>query len=124
MNEAEVKRQWRQGEISETVAIRQLMEVRIARKVLTEMQKHNITPISVNDGEETHHIDIDNKNHKQITEATLKLMFTTDEDVVNFTGGHWVYFVYGNSGWDVISDHNDSCSDIMAPIMENIVDCL
>lgn len=67
--------------------------------------------ISVNDGEET--TLIRSKDKAEIIGA----MFTTDADYLYFynpihgnTGSRlgWAYLVYGNSGYDVISDYADN----------------
>lgn len=48
---------------------------------------------------------------KQTTRDVLLEMFTTDMDRLHlYQGGRrlgWVLFVYGNEGWDVISDYTD-----------------
>ncbi len=50
-------------------------------------------------------------------ETILKAMFLTDEEHLIFdkdgkqTG--WVFFVYGNDGWDVISDYSVNLEHVM-----------
>lgn len=52
--------------------------------------------------------------------SVLSAMFQTDEERLymwNPTNGQrigWVYFVYGNDGWDVISDYTVNLEPIMS----------
>lgn len=53
----------------------------------------------------------------------IQAMFTTDEDTIRVRDAEgnnlgFFYFIYGNSGWDVISDYaaNDFCEKIMEEI--------
>lgn len=51
-------------------------------------------------------------------EAILAAMFSTDGDKLIFNDGDRrkgsVWFVYGNSGWDVVADYSLSLEHIMA----------
>lgn len=55
--------------------------------------------------------------------AILGAMFSTDEDWLYIhtpgtrTSG-WVHCVYGNSGWDVISDYTESVEPLMTKYVE------
>ena len=51
-------------------------------------------------------------------EVILAAMFATDDEhLMVYKDGKqigWVYFVYGNSGWDVISDYSTNLGPLMA----------
>jgi len=74
--------------------------------------------ISVNDGEETV------LKRSRSVEDIRSAMFSTDEDYFYFYASDdaksprvgWVRFIYGNSGYDVISDYSDNptTEDILA----------
>lgn len=98
---------------------RQEIEREIAKKVI-EVILHAGYAISVNDGEETTVKRSVDKNE------IFGAMFTTDEDYlmvhsIQDAGGFepkhfgWVWFIYGNSGWDVISDHTTNLEDVLKP---------
>lgn len=51
--------------------------------------------------------------------ATLDEMFACDEERLYASKDGklaWVFFVYGNDGWDVISDYSTSLEEELAPI--------
>ena len=59
----------------------------------------------------------------------MAAIMATDEDRLLFhkpiaTGGHekaafaWAYLVYGNDGWDVVSDYSTNIEDMMKPANE------
>lgn len=80
--------------------------------------------VSVHDGD--NFVIKKSKDQKEI----LKTMYSTDEDMIYLyeeeTRVGWFHLVYGNYGWDVISDHtdNDQCNDIwnrvLKPLSEKI----
>jgi hypothetical protein len=52
--------------------------------------------------------------------VTAAMMETDDEKLAVSQDGHnagWVYFVYGNSGWDVISDYTTNLEDVLQPVI-------
>ena len=58
-------------------------------------------------------------------EAILEELMETDDDflaVYTMPGEPlpmgWVRFVYGNDGWDVISDYTTNLDSVLAPVME------
>ena len=73
--------------------------------------------LGVNDGEET------TIHHSRDINAIQKALFTTDEDYlfVYIKGDntkdprpqYWVKAVYGNDGWDVISDYSIRLDDVI-----------
>ena len=57
------------------------------------------------------------RDHKVFLDA----LFAADEDRIfarrpGKLGRGWVYCVYGNDGWDVISDYTTSLETVLAPI--------
>lgn len=95
---------------SAAVRARQAIEHMIAESAVREILSHQ-GRITVDDGEE--------KVLKRSTDldSILKAMFSVDEERLFIAGPHadryfgWVFFVYGNDGWDVISDYTTSLDD-------------
>jgi len=92
---------------------RMKIEKQIARKVLACLIDAGCN-LTVNDGEG---IVVSGTTSEA---NALYAMFSTDEDIISayredgvFQG--FVHFVYGNDGYDVISDHSVSLSEILAP---------
>jgi len=100
------------------LATRIKIEKRIVRKIVKDALARNWT-VTVHDGEEfpvRKSTDL-----KKIIAAT----FTTDQDTLIFRDADGnkvgdVALVYGNDGWDVVSDHtsSDVMDEFMAPITE------
>lgn len=94
--------------ISKAVRARQAIEKRIAVAAIDQLLAAGFS-LGVYDGEE---ITI---HHSKDKKAIVKALFTTDEDRIfvyfddtnpNDTRPNaWVYLVYGNDGYDVISDY-------------------
>jgi hypothetical protein len=96
-------------ELSNAVVKRQKVEKAICTKVVDVLLAAGYS-LGVNDGDDiTIHHSTDRK-------AILKALFTTDEDYLYIYEqdsnvedirwpDYWVRFVYGNDGWDVISDY-------------------
>ncbi len=84
------------------------LQSRIATETLIAMQCVTTAldmghSVSVNDGEE---FTVEKSRDKKAIKAALQ---TTDEDYLHFyradgTRIGWVFLVYGNEGWDVMSD--------------------
>lgn len=95
-----------------SVKMRQEVERKIAAALVKSARAAGYT-ISVDNGE-------DETYKMSSAKAVLAAMFTTDEDRLfmwNPANGKcvgWVYFVYGNDGWDVISDYTTNLEPIMA----------
>lgn len=99
-----------------SVKMRQKVEREIATQVITDLLAAGYS-LGVNDGEEC------TIKHSTDKAAILKAMFTTDEDWLlvyepedmtkaqmedestNYGASWWVRFIYGNDGWDVVSDY-------------------
>ena len=92
----------------------QEIEKQIARKVIDDALAAGYT-IDVFDGEE-----FPLKNSTD-AEQILAAMFSTDDDRLFLNRGGktaWVWFIYGNSGWDVISDYNVSLEEVLKGAMK------
>ena len=93
-----------------SVKMRQLVERRIARRLIIDGLKAGYT-IAVYDGGEVF-------GPFSSTKDILDKMFSVDcEHLLFYKDGTrvgWVYFVYGNDGWDVISDYTTNLEHIMA----------
>lgn len=73
--------------------------------------------LDVNDGEET------TVRHSRDADDIFAAMFTTDEDYLIVHKGmgeetSFVWFIYGNSGWDVISDYGVSLEEVLKPVLD------
>ncbi|UPT95471.1 hypothetical protein J4G48_0040670 [Bradyrhizobium barranii subsp. apii] len=93
---------------------RQEIEKQIARKVVDDALAAGYT-IDVFDGEE-----FAVKNSTD-AEQIFAAMFSTDDDRLFLTRDGktaWVWFIYGNSGWDVISDYNVSLEEVLKGAMK------
>jgi len=106
------------------VAARQRVERSIARRVILDALRAGYT-LSVFDGEEV------TLKHSSKAKDILAAMMTTDIDHLLFhkadTGpvepqgfgrisgvdSGWVMFVYGNDGWDVVSDYTTNLEDVL-----------
>lgn len=96
---------------------RQAIEKQIANRVIKDFLAAGFV-ISVNDGEEI------TLAHCDKPRKIAGAMFTTDEDYLiihakdgeSFKRKGWVRFIYGNDGWDVVSDYSTSLEEWMAPI--------
>jgi hypothetical protein len=90
------------------------LEKRIARKVVRALLAAGYE-LSIDNGGETREIPY-TTDFKTVTGA----MFATDDEHLLARGPSksFVYFVYGNDGWDVINDYGLSLEPIMEPIEE------
>ena len=89
-----------------SVKMRQIVEREIATSVVKTLLKAGFA-LSVDNGDNNgDEFEIANSRSKK---TVLEKMFQTDEErVYAIKDGKlfgWVYFVYGNDGWDVISDY-------------------
>lgn len=94
-----------------SVKMRQEVERKIAAAFVREAIKAGYTmTVDYGDGESEH--------HSKIT-AVLAAMFLGDDDRVYLYKNNqrvgWVWFVYGNDGWDVISDYTTNLENLMGP---------
>ena len=94
-----------------SVKRRQAVEIEILTAVLDEALRQGLS-ISVYDGGEHFAATTDRP-------TLLDQLFNTDEDVIFVYQGTeqigWVKFVYGNDGWDVVSDYTTNLESIMGP---------
>lgn len=100
---------WKEG------AARMTTEGKIVRKVIEAMLEKGFT-VDLNDGEET------TVRRSTSLDEVMQAAFSTDEDYLiardKETGkrvGH-VYLVYGNCGYDVVSDYSTSLEAMMRPV--------
>lgn len=95
------------------VKMRQMVEREIATQLIKDALAEGYL-LGVNDGEET------TLERCGSSDKVLTAMFTTDEDwLLVYEQGKtdhfgWVRFVYGNDGYDVISDYSANLEHIMA----------
>lgn len=91
---------------------RQAMEKVLARKTVEALLEQGFKIEIDNGGDEP-------ERSIQTVDAILGTMFATDEDrlLVSKDGIRgWIYFVYGNDGYDVISDYTTNLEFLLAPI--------
>jgi hypothetical protein len=86
-----------------SVKMRQEVERKIATAAIQSLLQAGFA-LSVDNGGDEYEL-----SHSTDQTAILKAMFLCDEDRLyvekeSKTFG-WIYFVYGNDGWDVISDY-------------------
>jgi len=99
------------------IATRIKLEKQIVRAIVNRALANGWS-IDVYDGEEW------TVKKSVSTSQTMKATMTTDEDVLRFRDADGVVgivsLVYGNDGWDVVSDHsaNDRMEAFMEPINE------
>lgn len=95
-----------------SVAVRQQVERRIARRVIRDCLAAGYT-ISVNDGGET------TLKCSRTPRRIVAAMMTTDEDylLIHRRGEKqafgWVRFIYGNDGPDVINDYTTNLESVL-----------
>lgn len=91
------------------------MRIEVEKKIISALVKQSIEAgylITVHNGEE------DTIEHSISHDDIMKSIMTTDEEWLymykpgekNYFG--WVYLVYGNDGWDVISDYTTNLEHI------------
>lgn len=86
------------------VKARVLVEARIARCLVSELLEQGFV-LSVNDGEE---VTVKRSNS---ADEVMEALATTDSDVLiaeSISVRGWFCLVYGNDGWDVISDNTSN----------------
>ncbi len=95
------------------VKMRRHVEKVIARRVILDLLHAGFT-LNVNCGDEDDELPEPSNKAKTVLDA----MFAADEDwLLVFQDGKrigWVYFVYGNDGWDVVSDYTVNLESHMA----------
>lgn len=94
------------------ICARLMVERAIAERVIDALLSAGYA-LSVNDGEEETGL---TTNRQQV----LGFMFQTDEAWLYATRNDerpsWVRFVYGNSGYDVVSDYTTNLESVLAPV--------
>jgi hypothetical protein len=100
------------GATDPKVKQRQAIEVKIVKAVVTEALRLGYA-LRVDDGEEFHPISKKAKTlYDQLLETDMDKLYVYRNDT--YVG--WILFVYGNDGYDVISDHvaNKQIEEILA----------
>ena len=98
-----------------------LVEWFIARRVVTALLEAGYL-LSVWNGEET------TVKHGNDRAVLISALMTTDEDRIlvyhtdcmEYGSIGWVYLVYGNDGWDVVSDYTTNLEDVLKPVFDLI----
>jgi len=91
---------------------RQALEEKVARQIVEDAIKAGYS-LNVNNGGDT------NELPEPVIEAqtVLDAMFKTDEEhLLLYKDGArkgWVFFVYGNDGWDIVNDYTTNLEPIM-----------
>lgn len=97
-----------------SVKMRQHVERQIARRFIMDAKAAGYT-MNVDNGGDEFELPEPTNNVKLL----LDTMFATDDErLYLFLPGKerpvgWVWFVYGNSGWDVISDYTTNLQHVM-----------
>jgi|SRR5215831_8477711 len=97
-----------------SVIMRQHIERMIVRRVILDALRAGYS-LNVNNGGDLDELPEPTTDRKLI----LDTMFATDEDRLDFypstpeQKGGWVYFVYGNDGYDVISDYTTNLETVL-----------
>lgn len=99
-----------------SVRVRRLLEIGVVRKLLETAAARGFT-VSINDGEQLH----TQKTTLKTIDQQVEVCFAVDECWVNFRRGGiagTVFLVFGNSGWDTISDYHTSLDGdaLMGPV--------
>jgi hypothetical protein len=99
-----------------SVKMRQLVEREIATQIVKDLLKAGYS-LGVNDGEET------TIHHSKDAARIMASMFTTDEDYVlvyvkgddkkDIRPQYWARLIYGNDGWDVLSDYSQHLEPVI-----------
>lgn len=97
-----------------SVKMRQMVERRIASRLVRDAVRAGYQlSIDYGDGE---------MGPFSTVEAIKGVMFQGDDDRVyyykNGTRVGWVWLVYGNDGWDVISDYTTNLASVVEPACE------
>jgi len=98
---------------------RQKIEKKIARKFVKVALANGYTISVDNGGDEC---ELENSTDLR---KIMAAMFATDEEHLLLTKDGkrvgWVYFVYGNDGWDVIADYTTNLESLM-PEVDKLAD--
>lgn len=100
-------------ELPPEVQKRQKVERRIVRRLIFDALKAGFS-FNVNNGGDTNELPAPTNKAKDV----LATMFATDsEHLLLYKDGKsfgWVFLVYGNDGWDVVSDYSINLEPVMA----------
>lgn len=100
-----------------SVKMRQRVEREIASAFIDEALSKGYS-LNLNNGGDEHELKSPTKDKGLLLDA----MFATDEEhILVYKGDErfgWVFLVYGNGGWDVISDYTTNLEDCMEKARE------
>lgn len=101
-----------------TVKMRQRVERRIVQKAIDTLLGAGYV-LGVNDGEDT------TLGASTDPKYILDQMFSTDQDylivrrsLLDRTHCGWLRFIYGNDGFDVLSDYTTNLEEVLKPVNE------
>lgn len=101
-----------------SVRVRRLLEIAMVRKTIEVLLAAGYA-ITVNDGDGE-----DVVKRSTDTEAIVDATFAVDEctfyvhDRPKGEPFAWIFFVHGNSGWDVINDYTTNLETVLKPVDE------
>jgi hypothetical protein len=104
--------------MSENVALRRriTLETTITKKLIARLLSQWSNNLAINSGDDAD--DYAGRNRTKLVSACLGVddcrVYLMNAD--GKTANGWVYLVYGNDGWDLISDYTTNLEDMLAPI--------
>jgi hypothetical protein len=78
--------------------------------------------LNVNNGGETNELAAPTRRYFEIVDAMMQadddrlLVYRQEHTDAPIVRVGWIWFVYGNDGWDVVCDHTTNLDHIMEPI--------
>lgn len=95
-----------------SVQMRQRVEKIIARRVVLDAINAGYA-LNINNGGDTNEMP---QNSTKAKDVLAEMFATDDEHLLFYKNGKcvgWVYFVYGNDGYDVVSDYTTNLDEVM-----------
>lgn len=96
------------------------LEKKIAKRIVSDLIEKGYY-LNIYNGDKFDGIAKLRKNSNNVTEIMEVLQETDEEYLLVYNGVScigWVYLVYGNDGWDVVSDYTINLEEIMKPILD------
>jgi hypothetical protein len=95
-------------------------EKTIVRKTIAALQNAGYL-LNVNNGGEENELAYPTDGYFAVVDAMMqadddRLYVYTKESALRNQAIGWIWFVYGNDGWDVVCDHTTNLDHIMDPI--------
>lgn len=98
--------------MSAAVNQRSALEVAVIRATLKALAAKGFNPKHVDDG--------DDVTLAETADEVLTLALNLDDCRVGFRDGNWLRLVFGNDGWDVVSDYSAGDCNPFADIVASI----